>query len=413
MAYDDEDDLNKWLASQRAPSFDAPQSEAPQGGGAWSRAAQLLASGGYGSDPAPKNDISWKTVLGMVLSKDPGAVMLADQEGRRRQIDDWAARHSPEAVFDRQRALAGTLMQEDAGKRATAAQQFEQDRATANDIEQAANTDWAHEHTEGRDAATDQHWSAEEQRARDQMAQADRHFDVSQSGMDARQLRQLQAQREMNDADNAAALAAAQARAAGKPPAPLPGTHVTDPAAFQQYMQSPANVKDLSEHVARSQQVQQYVDQLRDLLQKPRTAAGEATYNSIIKQLIGDRSQEGSTGVLSNTEFARYIEDLPAYGALGGLKNWRSALETIQGKNPRLSTLDALEQSLRKGQGAKLGAYGIALGDADPSAPQPPAATDVLPTTAPPKQWRNAPKVDEYLKKLAEDDNDLGVTYGR
>ena len=126
-------------------------------------------------------------------------------------------------------------------------------------------------------------------------------------------------------------------------------------------MQSPANVKDITEHVGRAEQVQGYVSQLRALLKADRSAANEASYNSIIKQLIGDRSQEGSTGVLSNTEFARYIEDLPEYGPMGGFKNWRSALETMQGGNPRLSTLDALDKSLRAGQSAKFGAYGIQM----------------------------------------------------
>lgn len=186
MAYDDEDDLNKWLSSQQAPQLEA--APAPQQEGAWSRAAKLLGSSGYGdSEPAPKTgDISWKTVLGMVLSKDPGAALMADADAKSRAVDAWAKRHSPEAMFDRQQQLAGMVMQEDAAKRAQAAQDFQQERAMANDIEQAANTDWQHSHTEGRDKAQDQHWSAEEQRARDQMAQADAHFSQSQAGMDRR-----------------------------------------------------------------------------------------------------------------------------------------------------------------------------------------------------------------------------------
>jgi hypothetical protein len=427
MYNDEQDDLDRYLASQQAPNLDltpsAAGAQAEQQPGTWARAAQMLGGQGRNSapDPAPKQSglDSWSTILGMLASKDPGSVLAQDAAGRRQAVDAWQRRQSSrdDAAFGRQAQAAGLLMHEDAAKRAQASEQFNQDRATANDISAAANTDWQRQHTEGRDQVSDQHWSAgndlaqtgqdatienmQASRALQErgLTQADAHFGQSQSGMDRRQQAQIAAQIGMNDADNATALAAAAAKAKGAAVAPIPGTHVTDPVAYQQYMGSPANIKDATEHVGRANQVREYVSQLRDLLKADRSAANEASYNSIIKQLIGDRSQEGSTGVLSNTEFARYIEDLPEYGATGGLKNWRSALETMQGKNPRLSMLDALDGALQKGQGAKFGAYGFQMGDGPVPAAPPGGAPAAAPQSPPPFKL--------------EDDEDLGVTYGR
>jgi hypothetical protein len=175
VAFTEDEDLDYYLASQALPK---EQPAAAQQPGAWQRAAQLLGAQQRPEDPMPtrKGGMSWAAALAAIAGKDPGGVIAADAANRRAELNDWYKRNGPDAQFDRQRALAGTLLQEDAAARA------------------AGNDQWSREHTEARDAATDQHWTAEHQRLAEQAAAIDKRFGIEQAGLNSRAQLQYGAQ---------------------------------------------------------------------------------------------------------------------------------------------------------------------------------------------------------------------------
>ena len=130
-------------------------------------------------DPAPKQGAgqTWATILGMLASRDPGSVLAQDAAQRSAAVDAWQRRQAArdDSAFGRQAQAAGLLMRQDDATRAAEAQTFQQDRATAADIERANEVDYRH----GRDQVTDQHWTAEQKRAAEQ-------FDATQTGLDRR-----------------------------------------------------------------------------------------------------------------------------------------------------------------------------------------------------------------------------------
>lgn len=119
--YDDDQDLDRWLQSQQAPSLDPTPSAAGGGGdqpGMWARAAQLLGSQARNNtpDPSPKPSAldSWGTILGMLASRDPGSVLSQDAAHRQAAVDAWQKRQAArdDDAFGRQAQLAGLLISE-------------------------------------------------------------------------------------------------------------------------------------------------------------------------------------------------------------------------------------------------------------------------------------------------------------
>jgi hypothetical protein len=138
-------------------------------------------------------------------------------------------------------------------------------------------------------------------------------------------------------------------------------------AQFRQSMGSPKVMSDILTEAGNAKQINTTLDELVRLRKEPSSAANKRLYDAAIKSLIGDRSQEGSTGVLSSTEFARYIEDLPEYGSLGNVSTMRGALDVLQNRDPAVETLAGIKKNYRTSKLAKMSPYGVEYDDAAPS----------------------------------------------
>lgn len=166
----------------------------------------------------------------------------------------------------------------------------------------------------------------------------------------------------------------------------IPGADITDQTAYERFVSSsPGNLKHLSDDVSQSAQVQDKIQQLKDLRDQPYSQANRDTYTSIMNYLIGDESKAGSTGVLSGTEYERYLKPMAKYSPKdspgrqvlnASLLDMPGAIKDVyfDGEDPDGDRLDQLAASFAKGADAKLGAYGIrikAKKKADPSKEQP------------------------------------------
>lgn len=403
MPPNEDEDLDYWLATQALPK------EEPAPEGSWQRAAKLLAAQQTqrAPDPMPTrpNGMSWSSALAAILSRDPGGVVAADAANRRAELEAWQKRqYAREGEgFERQMQLAQLL-----------------DRGDA--------TAWTQKHTADRDAVSDQRWTAEEQRAREQFGatnqlQRDRmaqealqarqqlglgysrlkqdqsQFDATQGEQWAMQAARLAAQKEMNDADNATTRARLDAAGAEDQRVAIPSTRVTDPAAYAQLARNPQTLRSMSEDVGTSLRVRGYLKRLEDIRGEKPSAANESEYNNIIKFLIGDQSKEGSTGVLSNTEFERYIKDLPSYNSehsltnkIGQVTSWRAARDVLSGRDPAKELLTQLQAAYGNAQRSKFAPLGFEI--VDGSAPQPTPAVAPQPGAAQPQ-----PDEDPLLKR--------------
>lgn len=154
-------------------------------------------------------------------------------------------------------------------------------------------------------------------------------------------------------------------------PAAPAGYRIADPVAFKPVSGNAGTMSKIYEKSGNAKQIQASIDELTRLRTEPSSAANKSLYDATIKTLIGDRSQEGSTGVLSGTEFERYIADLPAYGETGNFSTWRGAVDKFQGRDPALETLSGFKERFRKSNAAEFSAYGLSPEDAQPEQQDP------------------------------------------
>jgi hypothetical protein len=431
MATQEDEDFEKWLNSQQSPDLQTSQS-AQGGAGTWAKVQELMnkQQGMQYTSPekynkpieaaaVPKND-EWKSVLMMALNLlgDKGRGMAdiqhADNARRKQELDRWDRDNSPQALAQRE-------MQQIQMRNADR-QGFEQDRAAlgqqAQALAQVANREDAAFRDERdfgrqqeRDIAQDtQHQMDKEQQAsqfasgqelqREQMrqtaaqqnasrAQAERHFQ-------AQQAQHLLDQDNQLNRDRDAAAERARAREEGyehdttlakmKAEADAAKYNLEHPAMVapegwrvregqeQQFKQAMGNngvFKEILSEAGNYNQIQKSIDTLIDLRKQPSSEANRRLYDATIKSLIGDRSQEGSTGVLSGTEFERYIADLPKYGELSNLSSMRGIYDSMRFKNPAEETLTGFKKIYHDKQGAKMMPYGIELDEETPAADAP------------------------------------------
>lgn len=340
-------------------------------------------------DAAPKPDedaADWRQVLAMgidlIANKGRGHADLAQlgAQLKAQRAAKWEAENSDRARQDRQIQLdkAGRDADEsdlkqltqvasamgDEAKRQEQIRQFgvesaQRDRFHADDLgERQAGRAQADDHfARGLDSS-----NANARASRGvqyaQMKQADRHFDD-----------QMKFNREKLTADSehdAAVLAAKS----GSAPA-IPGTVVIDAKRWQSLSQKGRD--DATEFARLDAVGQSTLSQLKGLLSKAArgevNTADEATYNALIAYAIGDKAKEGSTGVLSNTEYGRYLRQLPAYGRAwtqaGGF-SLQGQWDRLNGRNPAMDTIDQALSAGHERARASLGVYG--LGYEEPSA---------------------------------------------
>lgn len=438
MAYDDEDDLNKWLQSQSAPnltpqsSYQAPAAEGG-GPGVWSKAREMMDrqsamqyqpqdySKYLGkSEPAPdRAGHDFRTILAMAIDlfgnkgRGAGQLMAAGNQTFDAKEAAWKRENGPQAMLARQmqvkqlegadRAafnqdrsqlgaqigqevqLAGAQQSQQNADRTFAAGRDDHDDAAAQQQltrqvqeeqfaagqgltrEQMAQSKALQEQQMRQSAAqsaaaraqSDRHFAAQQEQHRlDQDNQLNRdrdayaHSDAARregyAHADETQQRALQTQKDIYDLTHPA-------------PTPPPGYRVRggEDAAFRQSAGQPSIFKAITDKAGNAKQIQESIGELERLRKEPSSEANKRLYDATIKTLIGDRSQEGSTGVLSGTEFERYIADLPAYGTMGNFSTWRGARDMMMGQDPAIETLQGFRERFKKSHLADMSPYGL------------------------------------------------------
>lgn len=421
MAY--QDDTDEWLKQQAAQSdlLNTDASEADSG--PWARARDLLNrqaamqytapkqfSRPVKAEPVPERD-SWKTVLAMALDvlgnkgRNLGGIAMADTEQRNKQLAQWRQENSPAALDARrlrQLQLTNADRQGFEADRRVLGQQAaqEMDIAKAQQAEEQARAQAIQRASEHEDTVGYQNRSLAQQGelAGQRMEQAGRFHEDDMRNAAAARAQAAQLAREqraftgeqnelnrsnavsMNDADNAARMqqleAQAAARAAenkakmqaqagvlpeGVDVPTIPGTVALDRNRWNSLGQTE---RTQATNAAQTHSTAvQAMEKLQKLLTSKRTAANRNQYNALVKELIGDKSKEGSTGVLSGTEYERYIADLPEYGTtrIGQIHDFTTARDYLAGRNPALDTLKQAENYAKDKYGTLLQTYGLGI----------------------------------------------------
>jgi hypothetical protein len=403
MAYEDidwtkADELLQQAQQQaRAP---APQQDAPN---TWQQAMdtvqryqqQSAANTPQRSMPAdeapPEKDDS-KTYWAMALSllgnrgRDLGGIMQSSADDYNKRLGAWEQRNSPDAKMDRQLKLA-QLQQAD---RAPAAQAFQEANQLAGTMQadnsaktqqdqfnrkQLQEATLAQATQAGEKARLEYTQQGLNQRTADELANARTIASASQSGMNVRQLGEIQAQndrqtqlieanRALEEQRVAGALAAKQLELTGKQKPPPTGVVVDDPQRVNSLTDSERTEADKALSSGRA--VNANINRLNALWKEKPTAANEKEYNSIILALVGEASKTNETGTLQNPEFLRTVKNLPAYGTTAGpmgrggqIDSPRAMLDVMRGGNPALDALAQVQAQYNSLTNEKLRGYGF------------------------------------------------------
>ena len=386
-----DEDLDYWLATQALPKEAAGGGESQ---GSWQKAAQLLGAQPRREDPMPSrpNGMSWATALAAIASKDPGGVIAADAANRRAELQDWYKRNGPDAQFSRQMALSGVVRADDSAAR------------------DAANTDWTHGHTEGRDAVSDQ-------LARDQMAAVDKRFGLEQAGLDRRAQLQYGAQ-SARDARIEAYQKARDARADA-------AAQRADEKAAQQEQKLNAQLgREFNKDTDSWRQIAQQVDDLNgilgkykpgtlpgiglmegsDTLQKWRSIKGsyfsdpknpadaaDMRYAEDARAVVAaknrmaellQRKESGAAGPISEQDRYAIAAGAKANATEDEFKTGLNTLSKLAGMEIKTFASGREEPARAALEAGGLGKWLPGGAPAAPAAPQPPAAGDTLPTTS-------------------------------
>lgn len=438
MAFEDDDDLNKWLQSQQAPSL-APQSQqapAAGGGDTWARARDLMDKQaamkfqpqdysqylGQKEAAPDRTGHDFRTILAMALDlfgnkgRGAGQLMQAGNQTFDQKEAAWKRENGPQAQLARQmqvKQLEGADRGAFNQDRAQLGAQIGQETQLAGAQQGQANADrtFAAGRDDHDDAAAQQQLQRqvqEEQFAagqgltREQMAQtkslserqmAQSAAQAAASRAQARELAEFQANEALNARQDQYAHAdqsqerqfthadETQQRAlqtqkdihdlTHPAPTPPPGYRVRDgqSAAFTQSAGQPSIFKSITDKAGNAKQIQESIGELERLRKEPSSEANKRLYDATIKTLIGDRSQEGSTGVLSGTEFERYVADLPEYGTMGNFSTWRGARDMMMGQDPAIETLQGFRERFKKSHLADMSPYGLEYDDGEQGDP--------------------------------------------
>lgn len=423
MTPDEEQD--EWLRQQAAQaSVNQPETPTPaQAAGPWARARDLMQRQSQmqyqpqqyaevKAEAAPKDDTTWRTILAMGLNllgnkgRDVGDLMMQGTQARNAQIADWQKRNSPDALLARQmqtKQLQNMDRQAFNDERRVLGDQINQEVAMAGAEQSQANADRAFNHQAERDIVGDtdrqldrerqaEQFAATQALSREQLratnanaaaarAQAARfHQDSIDEALNARRdaaaERQRQYEHDLDKQergfahDDAASIRDAQTKKDIydlSHPAPVaPEGYRVKPgfdAQFRQSMGSPKIMSDILTQAGNAGQINKALDDLIYLRKADSSEANKKQYDAAIKTLIGNRSEEGSTGVLSSTEFARYIADLPEYGALNNVSTIRGARDVLLGRDPAIETLQGVKKRFNESNLAKMTPYGLEYAD--------------------------------------------------
>lgn len=371
------------------------------------------------AEAAPKSE-DWKTILGMAMNmlgdkgRGLGQVMQAGTDARNRQLRDWRQSNSPAALqqremqqiqmrnadrqgFEHDRAALGQQAQqlmavagaEDATMRDERNFGRQQERDIAGDVQHQLDKEQQAEQFTASQGLTREQMRQQAASAAASRAQADRHFRLQQEQHQLDQDNQLNRDRDNyahSDSARREGYAHEDAQLTQKNqlqkdlhdlthPMPVtPEGWSVKPGQEAQFRQAMANKgveSKLLGEIGNAAQIQNTIGQLIELRSAPSSAANKKLYDAALKSLIGDRSQEGSTGVLSGTEFERYLSDLPEYGSIGNVSTMRGAYDVFRGKDPALETLTGFKKQFKNSMAAKATPYGIQWAEDMPAAPMP------------------------------------------
>lgn len=346
-------------------------------------------------EPAPQPDDT-KAYWAMALSvlgnngRDLGAILSQNAQNYNQRLSAWEQRNSPDAKLDRQLKQI-QLARADREPQREAFQQTAQLAGIMQGEQNAAEQRRQFDARQGQDLllkqadAVQQRAMAEYQqqgldkRQAEQLAHEKWAAHLSQNGMDVRQATEIKAQQERDaarfkfeqeqqDRMIQGQLAGKLMEQQGKLPAPIPGTSFNGPEGQRRYMTlTPGQREQVDKDIITGREVNLKLQQLHSLMLAPPSAANENTYNSAINFLIGDQSKEGSTGILSNPEYIRYIKNLPKYGSVASLygryaaqvTSPRALVEVLRGQNPGLQTLEQLQNNFADMARTRAQVYGI------------------------------------------------------
>ncbi len=424
MAFDEQDDLSKWLQSQDSPNLAPATPAAAAGPGVWSKARELMDKQsamqyapqdyskylGQKEEAPSRTGNDFRTILAMALDlfgnkgRGAGQLMQAGNQTFDAKEAAWKRENGPQAQLARQmqvKQLEGADRAAFNQDRSTIAQQAGAEMQMAGAQAQDARDTRNFEHTQERDMAGDiQHQLDQSQSAdqfatgqkttheqmaqnallqREQMrasnansaaqrAQADAHFKAQQEQHLLDQDNQLDRdrdnygqQRKMQELQNQGQVDKYQI----EHPAPvLPqGYTASNPQLFSQTARTPGMLKEATDAMQTYNKGSAALKTLERLQEAPSSSANKRVYDAAIKDLIGDKSKEGSTGALTGTEFERYISDLPEYGEHIG-PGWRGKVDAFQGvTNSGATALKQIRAQYGKAHANSMSVYGIAPSD--------------------------------------------------
>jgi hypothetical protein len=383
MSFTEDEDLDYWLQTQALPKEEAPQP------GAWQRAEQLLKSQQRPADPMPLRNgkgMDWATALAAIAGKDPGGVIAADAANRRADLRAWHERNGPDAQFARQRALAGTLIQEDAAKRAVSEDDVRRGNLDARNRE----LDLAERQLGarlGRENGTSTPW-AEAQRlvtgapppSPDDVRAARAGDFESPTGPTA---------------DPKPKRGAAPAAAASGDLLLIPGTEVVDDAVARRTMGDTVTRRGLEKDLAVLFDAERSLRRMKEIREsagiEPGKSADKSEYNRLRSAVVAAESKLSSQGVVSPTEFKLHVKDIPGLEYSDDIiGNTGKLAGELVGKDydPTRDALSGTHKAIVDAINAGLSVRGLRMAG-EPKPPpaaaaageQPPPAGDTLPTT--------------------------------
>lgn len=217
--------------------------------------------------------------------------------------------------------------------------------------------------------------------------------------------------------------------------APIPRTYVQDDAAWRAATTTPGARGKVVEATAGFGMVEDALGDMERLRKQYGAelfkSKGMGEYEAAQKRAVSGWTQIGHSGVLSENEWKRYADMMP-----GMTPSKDDALSALLGRDVVLEQIQGVRQGSRSAIASGLRPYGIAY-DFDGShapraqAPAPAASmgmgaqrsvgggfdptkgTDTLKVTGKPNKRYADHDPLETLRKLQEEDDDIGATYGR
>jgi len=337
----------------------------------------------------PKNDDS-KTYWAMALSllgggKDLGSVLQNSADSYNKRLAAWEARNSPDAKLERAAKFA-QIQQMD---RQAANEDFQKTRELAGDARaerQITNQEKQFALTQEQQLKIQQadmlankareHYTEMglNKRHTEDIASAERNRALMEAGLNERQIRDINASRDLQtqrdtaeteraNEHNATQLGMKALELQNKAGAPIPGLEVKDKARVQNL--TPEEKSKADELAVEFNRGQQKYERLQQLMMSPYTTSNEKEYRNTLDALIGSESKGNATNSLQDVEYLRALANKPQYAAItsawGKLQQasgGRGTFEALAGQNPNLQYLLQLRNQHAADHNAALDVYG-------------------------------------------------------